>query len=192
MLLNGTCPTSWPRCQRRVSASGNALHSRRKTSKAGTVAVNTTVVRLKGRRLTVKPTKSSAGMRTLALPLWCLQMLRTRPRTDPVFPHRCAAARPVEHASRSAGGVHQSGVRVERKGRLTSGRRSLRPHNARVISRHQLFTQLPGGEQSLAAGRRRQVARPYQNPGPPFHLHNPDSMRPSQSGTGIVPTSTGR
>jgi integrase len=53
---------------------------------AGTVTVRSTVVRLQGRGLTVKPTKSAAGVRTLALPMWCVHMLRARPRTDPVFP----------------------------------------------------------------------------------------------------------
>jgi site-specific recombinase XerC len=53
---------------------------------AGTVTVQSTVVQLQGRGVTVKPTKSAAGVRTLALPSWCVQMLRARPRTDPVFP----------------------------------------------------------------------------------------------------------
>jgi integrase len=46
---------------------------------AGTVEVRGTVVRLKGRGLISMPTtKSTAGMRTLALPSWCLEMLRAR------------------------------------------------------------------------------------------------------------------
>jgi integrase len=53
---------------------------------AGTVTVQSTVVQLPGRGVTVKPTKSAAGIRTLALPSWCVAMLRGRPRTDPVFP----------------------------------------------------------------------------------------------------------
>jgi integrase len=54
---------------------------------AGTLTVNSTVVRLKGRGITVKPTNSQTGTRTLALPSWCVEMLRRRrPRTDPVFP----------------------------------------------------------------------------------------------------------
>jgi integrase len=53
---------------------------------AGTVTVQSTVVRLPGRGVTVKPTKSAAGKRTLVLPSWCVAMLRGRPRTDPVFP----------------------------------------------------------------------------------------------------------
>jgi integrase len=52
----------------------------------GTVTINRTVVRLYGRGLTSKPTKSRAGERTLALPSWCVEMLLARPRTDPVFP----------------------------------------------------------------------------------------------------------
>jgi site-specific recombinase XerC len=53
--------------------------------KAGTVTVRSTVVRLKGRGLTVKPTKSAAEMRTLAVPSWRVQMLSLRRRTDSVF-----------------------------------------------------------------------------------------------------------
>jgi integrase len=49
----------------------------------GTVTINRTVVRLYGRGLTSKPTKSRAGERTLALPSWCVEMLLARPRTDP-------------------------------------------------------------------------------------------------------------
>ena len=62
---------------------------------AGTVDVRGTVVRLTGRGLIMMPTtKSTAGMRTLALPSWCLEMLRARAHRrsahridgDPVFP----------------------------------------------------------------------------------------------------------
>jgi integrase len=61
---------------------------------AGTVEVRGTVVRLRGRGLVLMPTtKSSAGMRMLALPSWCVQMLRDRAELrsagsidDPVFP----------------------------------------------------------------------------------------------------------
>jgi integrase len=62
---------------------------------AGTVEVRGTVVRLTGRGLILMPTtKSTAGMRTLALPSWCLEMLRARAdrrrahstKEDPVFP----------------------------------------------------------------------------------------------------------
>lgn len=62
---------------------------------AGTVEVRGTVVRLTGQGLILMPTtKSTAGMRTLALPSWCLEMLRARADrrsangTDerPVFP----------------------------------------------------------------------------------------------------------
>jgi integrase len=52
----------------------------------GTVTMNRTVVRLYGRGLTSKPTKSGAGERTLALPSWCVETLLARPRTDPIFP----------------------------------------------------------------------------------------------------------
>jgi integrase len=45
---------------------------------ARTVNINQTVVRLKGHGLAVKSTKTSAGVRTLVLPSWCVDMLRTR------------------------------------------------------------------------------------------------------------------
>jgi integrase len=60
-----------------------------------TVAIKGTVIRIQGRGLIVKPTKTSAGMRTLALPSWCVEMLRarcdkaphnTRAKVTPVFP----------------------------------------------------------------------------------------------------------
>src|SRR5674476_1126084 len=58
------------------------------------VEVRGTVVRLKGQGLVLMPTtKTSAGMRMLALPSWCVQMLRAREARrsapsidDPVFP----------------------------------------------------------------------------------------------------------
>jgi integrase len=62
---------------------------------AGTVEVRGTVIRLTGKGLVLMPTtKSTAGMRTLALPSWCVQMLRDRAERsgaeivsdDPVFP----------------------------------------------------------------------------------------------------------
>jgi len=61
---------------------------------AGRVEVRGTVVRLKGQGLVLMPTtKTSAGMRMLALPSWCVQMLRARAARrdapsidDPVFP----------------------------------------------------------------------------------------------------------
>ena len=43
---------------------------------ARTVTIDQTVVRLKGRGLAVKSTKTSAGVRTLILPSWCVDMLR--------------------------------------------------------------------------------------------------------------------
>ena len=46
---------------------------------AGIVEVRGTVIRLKGRGLWLKPAaKSRAGSRTLALPSWCVEMLRRR------------------------------------------------------------------------------------------------------------------
>src|SRR5215213_10028892 len=48
-----------------------------------TVAIRATVIRIQGQGLTLKPTKTSAGMRTLALPSWCVEMLRTRYDQDP-------------------------------------------------------------------------------------------------------------
>jgi len=61
----------------------------------GTIEVRGTVVRLTGQGLVLMPTtKSAAGMRMLALPSWCVQMLRDRSERlgdqrlgdDPVFP----------------------------------------------------------------------------------------------------------
>ncbi len=65
--------------------------------KAGTVEVRGTVVRLKGQGLVLtSTTKSTAGMRMLAFPTWCIDVLRTRAArlgavglahgADPVFP----------------------------------------------------------------------------------------------------------
>ena len=59
---------------------------------AGTVEVEATVVRIKGKGLLRKSTKTTAGHRTLRLPNWCVQMLSERreataPASDsPVFP----------------------------------------------------------------------------------------------------------
>ena len=61
----------------------------------GTVEVRGTVVRLAGRGLVLTPTtKTTAGMRMLALPSWCVQMVRDRADRrdpggtddDPIFP----------------------------------------------------------------------------------------------------------
>lgn len=63
----------------------------------GTVQVRGTVIRLKGQGLVLtSTTKSTAGMRILALPTWCVEVLRARARRqaeislaageDPVFP----------------------------------------------------------------------------------------------------------
>jgi integrase len=60
-----------------------------------TVTVKSTLVRLNGRGLTIKSTKAAAGVRTLVLPGWCVEMLGERcdrrPKTfrgdvTPVFP----------------------------------------------------------------------------------------------------------
>jgi len=53
---------------------------------AGTVEVRGTVVRIKGEGLVVVKPKSDAGVRTLALPAWCVTMLRERPISGSVFP----------------------------------------------------------------------------------------------------------
>jgi integrase len=62
---------------------------------AGTIEVRTAVVRVRGRGLVRKATKTDAGTRTLLLPTWCLTMLRQRttrsapaaePGPLPVFP----------------------------------------------------------------------------------------------------------
>jgi integrase len=61
---------------------------------AGTVIVRGTVVRVNGRGLMIKETKTAAGTRTLVLPAWCVEMLQLRATgrstlvTDksPVFP----------------------------------------------------------------------------------------------------------
>jgi integrase len=62
---------------------------------AGTVEVRAAVVRITGQGLTRKTTKTDTGQRTLILPTWCTDMLRTRAaRPDrtgswqdwPVFP----------------------------------------------------------------------------------------------------------
>lgn len=54
---------------------------------AGTVEVRSTVVRLKGQGLIAKATKTDAGARTLVLPNWCVDHLRSRRGVDdgPVF-----------------------------------------------------------------------------------------------------------
>jgi integrase len=58
---------------------------------AGTVAVNYTVIRVKGIGLIRKSTKTEAGERTLLLPQWALDMLRRRHKATsfpngPIFP----------------------------------------------------------------------------------------------------------
>jgi integrase len=54
---------------------------------AATVAVSGTVLRVKGQGLVVSRPKSAAGERVLALPKWCVALLRRRgPSSGPVFP----------------------------------------------------------------------------------------------------------
>src|SRR4029450_704065 len=61
---------------------------------AGTLTVRGTVVRVNGKGLMIKETKTAAGTRTLVLPAWCVDMLQLRATgrsalvTDksPVFP----------------------------------------------------------------------------------------------------------
>lgn len=59
---------------------------------AGTLTIKSTVVRLNGQGLTIKPTKTAAGVRTLVLPDWAVELLKQRydpescPPTCPVFP----------------------------------------------------------------------------------------------------------
>lgn len=45
---------------------------------AGTIEVRAAAVRVRGRGLVVKATKTDAGTRTLVLPRWCVGMLRAR------------------------------------------------------------------------------------------------------------------
>jgi integrase len=59
---------------------------------AGTLIVRGTVVRVNGRGLMIKSTKSAAGTRTLVLPAWCVEMLYVRVEkynkqpAQPIFP----------------------------------------------------------------------------------------------------------
>jgi integrase len=78
---------------------------------AGTVEVRGTVVRLTSQGLVrTSTTKSTAGMRRLALPTWCVEVLHTRAQRhrgigvahgdDPVLPAPRGATRPVQHSGR--------------------------------------------------------------------------------------------
>jgi integrase len=63
-----------------------------------TITVRSTVVRLSGRGLTVKATKTAAGARTLILPAWCVEMLCARKsityrHDQPVFPAQLGGLR---------------------------------------------------------------------------------------------------
>jgi integrase len=65
----------------------------------GTVEVRGTVSRIKGRGLVVAKPKSDARVRTLALPEWCVEMLRKRSRSRTVFPAPQGGLRgPGEHS----------------------------------------------------------------------------------------------
>jgi len=75
---------------------------------AGTVEVRGTVVRLKGRGLVVQKPKSDAGVRTLALPLWCVEMLRRRPASGTVFPAPLGGLRDPSNTQRSLRGAFRS------------------------------------------------------------------------------------
>jgi len=60
----------------------------------GTIEVRAAAVRVRGKGLVVKSTKSDAGRRTLMLPLWCTQMMRDRAQClDPRNPE--SGSRPV-------------------------------------------------------------------------------------------------
>ncbi len=72
---------------------------------AGSVAVDHNVVRIKGRGLVRKSTKTAAGERTLALPSWALDMLRKRHADaedldGPVFPDSIGGLRDPSNTSR--------------------------------------------------------------------------------------------
>jgi len=72
---------------------------------AGTVAVDHNVIRVKGRGLIRKSTKSAAGERTLRLPSWALDMLSKRRADDgcedgPVFPDSLGGLRDPSNTSR--------------------------------------------------------------------------------------------
>ncbi len=49
---------------------------------AGTIEVRAAIVRITGQGLTRKTTKTDTGQRTLILPSWCTDMLRTRAAFD--------------------------------------------------------------------------------------------------------------
>jgi integrase len=72
---------------------------------AGTVAVDHNVIRVKGRGLVRKSTKTVAGERTLALPSWALDMLRKRQAGaddpyGPVFPDSLGGLRDPSNTRR--------------------------------------------------------------------------------------------
>ncbi|WP_242687133.1 MULTISPECIES: site-specific integrase [unclassified Actinopolyspora] len=72
---------------------------------SGLVAVNFTVVRVKGKGLVRKSTKSSSGERTLPLPSWAVEMLRQRKAErgtsgEPVFPDSLGGLRDPSNTRR--------------------------------------------------------------------------------------------
>jgi integrase len=72
---------------------------------AGTVAVNYTVIRVKGVGLIRKSTKTEAGERTLPLPNWALDMLKRRHATTrfpngPIFPSALGGLRDPSNTRR--------------------------------------------------------------------------------------------
>lgn len=72
---------------------------------AGTVTVEHTVIRVKGRGLIRKSTKSAAGERILPLPSWALAMLRDRyddaaDKDGPVFPNDAGKMREASNTAR--------------------------------------------------------------------------------------------
>lgn len=82
----------------------------------GTVDVRTAAIRFTGRGLVMKTTKTHACTRTLALPHWCVTMLRraaTAVPADggmndrPCFRHPRRLAQPVEYAGRPAPALRQ-------------------------------------------------------------------------------------
>ena len=86
----------------------HALSSGALDLEAGTLEVEATVVRIKGKGLLRKTTKTTAGRRTLRLPSWCVQMLRERAAAVSTAPDapcsrpQWAAPGPVEHCGRPA------------------------------------------------------------------------------------------
>ena len=92
------------------------------------VAIEYTIIRVKGVGLVRKSTKSVAGERTLRLPEFVMGMLRRRQLdTDgegPLFPHsRGRVARSLEHLGGAAGGSRVGGLRLGHEPRVPQDRR---------------------------------------------------------------------